>query len=69
MTTLASHPVERAFQMARTGTYRSRAEIAREMGRQGFTISECNQLAMPALSRQLNALCHEARRRAEAAAA
>jgi|GEM_PF-5597588 len=63
MTTPATHPVERAFQMARSGDYRSRGEIAREMGKQGFTISEVQQLAMPSISRQLTDLCRDAQRR------
>lgn len=67
MTTPATHPVERAFEMARTGDYRVRAEISRAMGREGFSISEREQLALPSLSRQLNDLCRAACARAEAA--
>lgn len=68
MTAPATHPVERAFEMARTGDYRVRAEISRAMGREGFSISEREQLALPSLSRQLNDLCRAAHgRKAEAA--
>jgi hypothetical protein len=69
MTTPATHPVERAFQIARSGTCRSRGEIMRAMSREGFTLGECQQLAMPSLSRQLNAMCRDAVRDTEATAA
>jgi hypothetical protein len=68
MTQPATHPIERAFQMARSGDYRARGEISRAMGKEGFTISECEQLTLPSISRQLNDLCRTAfRDKAEAA--
>lgn len=68
MTQPATHPIERAFQMARSGDYRARGEISRAMGKEGFTISECEQLTLPSISRQLNDLCRAAFRDKDEAA-
>lgn len=68
MTQPATHPIERAFQMARSGDYRARGEISRAMGKEGFTISECEQLTLPSISRQLNDLCRTAFRDKDEAA-
>jgi hypothetical protein len=57
MTTPATHPIERAFQMAKSGDYRARSEVSKAMSKEGFTIGECEQLTLPSLSRQLNDLC------------
>ncbi|WP_420472171.1 MULTISPECIES: hypothetical protein [unclassified Brevundimonas] len=60
MTQFRLHPLERAFELARTGLYRSRSEIARAMEKDGYTMADVNQLEGTALTRQLNGLCREA---------
>lgn len=66
MTQFRSHPVERAFELARTGAWRSRSEIARAMEKEGYTMADVNQLEGTSLTRQLNGLCREARNRLDA---
>ena len=68
MTTPATHPIERAFQLAKSGDYRARSEISKAMSKEGFTISECEQLSLPSLSRQLNDLCRAMHQQADKAA-
>lgn len=60
MTQFRLHPVERAFELAKTGIYRSRSEIARAMEKDGYTMADVNQLEGTSLTRQLNGLCREA---------
>lgn len=65
MSQMNLHPVERAFEIARTGACRSRSEIARAMEREGYTMADVNQLEGTALTRQLNDLCKQARARSQ----
>jgi len=51
------NPVARAFEMAHSGAFRTRGEIAKAMAAEGFTIAECDQLSGPSLSRQLTEIC------------
>lgn len=53
------HPVARAFELARSGAFRTRSEIARAMESEGYMIGDCDQLSGSALSRQLTAICRE----------
>lgn len=69
MTQFRLHPVERAFEMAKTGVFRSRSEIARAMEKDGYTMADVNQLEGTSLTRQLNGLCREAQSRLPSAAA
>jgi hypothetical protein len=61
MSQFRKHPVERAIEIARSGVYRSRSEIARAMEREGYTMADVNQLEGTSLTRQLNTLCKQAR--------
>ncbi|MFC7377302.1 hypothetical protein [Brevundimonas sp. GCM10030266] len=63
MTQFRLHPVEQAFELARTGLYRSRSEISRAMEKSGYTMADVNQLEGTSLTRQLNGLCREAQAR------
>jgi hypothetical protein len=50
--------IERAFELARGGDYRSVAEIERRLSREGFTFSEVHgQIGAPLIRRQLSSLC------------
>lgn len=57
--------LERAFELARSGAYAKAAEIKRQLKIEGF---HQEQVAGPTLSRQLTALCTEARRQQQAPA-
>lgn len=56
-----SRPLERAFELADTGAYGTRGQIARAMSREGYSIGELEQLHGPTLSRQLAARCRAAK--------
>lgn len=64
MSQFRKHPVERALEIAKTGAYRSRSEIARAMEREGYTMADVNQLEGTSLTRQLNGLCKLAKAQA-----
>ena len=63
MTQFRLHPVERAFELAKGGAFRSRSEISRAMEKEGYTMADVNQLEGTALTKQLNGLCREAQNR------
>ncbi|RZI57155.1 MAG: hypothetical protein EOP94_03905 [Zymomonas sp.] len=52
--------IERAFEHARSGRFRTRSQIGKAMAREGYTISEVVQLQGPAITKQLNTLCRKA---------
>lgn len=54
-------PLERAFELARTGRFRNKSEIGRAMREEGYTYSDLTYLEGTHLSRQLAALCADAR--------
>jgi hypothetical protein len=50
--------IERAFELARSGDYRSVAEIERRLSREGFSFAEVQgQIRPPLIRRQLSTLC------------
>jgi hypothetical protein len=53
--------LERAFTLARTGTFANVGDLRAALKREGFDQVEAH-LAGPSISRQLRALCEEARR-------
>lgn len=53
-------PVERAFEHARSGRFRTRSEIGKAMEREGYTICEVMQLQGRSVTNQLNGLCRAA---------
>jgi hypothetical protein len=57
-------PIERAFEMARTGKYLSASEIKRAVSAEGYAVA---QIEGPMLMRQLRGLIRDARANAEAA--
>lgn len=53
-------PVERAFELARTGAFEQKAQIAVHMVREGWGGHELAQLWGPSMSRQLREACRSA---------
>jgi hypothetical protein len=60
MTRFNLHPVERAFQLARTGHFRVRGDISKALEKEGYTVAEVYQLQGAAITRQINDLCRAA---------
>lgn len=54
-------PLERAFELARTGRYGTMGQIANALAKEGYTIDERRQLFGTTLSRQLRDICRSAR--------
>lgn len=53
--------LERAFAIARSGEKLSMTEIARVLGREGYSLAETQQLYGPTLARQLRSAALQAR--------
>ena len=56
------HIVERAYQLAGTGRYKIRSDIARALGGEGYTQTDLQHLQGVAITRDLNRLCKAAQR-------
>ena len=55
------NPVERAFELARTGDYSNMDAIKRALEKEGYGVADRSHLTGSSLSRQLSLLCRQAR--------
>ncbi len=53
--------LERAFSLAESGAYRSKAEIARALWQEGYRLDDLAQLSGPTMSKQLRTICQTSR--------
>lgn len=61
------HVIERALELAATGQYRARWDVARALEKEGYTIADVSHLEARAISRELTARCRQARMSRDAA--